>query len=95
MLDRTPQKIRLIPDDYRIQHVGRFVDGRLFSVVQLSPISEFTQRAINDRPSRLARVLGNWIPRSGASDEHMTRPARRTCISPRDTEGTDICLRVN
>ena len=32
MLDASPKKIRLIPDNWHIQHVGRLADGRLFWV---------------------------------------------------------------
>jgi hypothetical protein len=38
MLDGAPEKIRLIPDEWHIEHVGRLVDGRLFWVDgQLDP----------------------------------------------------------
>jgi hypothetical protein len=42
-LDRTPEKIRLIPDDFHIEHVGRLVEGGLFWVdLQLASISRIT-----------------------------------------------------
>jgi hypothetical protein len=34
----SPEKIRLVPDEWRIEHVGRLADGRLFWVdAQLDP----------------------------------------------------------
>jgi hypothetical protein len=44
MLNAIPEKIRLIPDDWHILHVGRLVDGRLFWVdSQLDPAGGATK----------------------------------------------------
>ena len=44
MLDAAPEKIRLVPDDWHIQHVGRLIDGRLFWVDgQLNPTGGVTK----------------------------------------------------
>ncbi len=58
MLDAAPEKIRLIPDDWHIQHVGRLVDGRLFWVAgQLDPAGgatkDFVCTFIFDKDGRL------------------------------------------
>jgi hypothetical protein len=44
MSDRAPEKIRLIPDEWHIDKVGRLSDGRLFWVVgQLDPAGGATK----------------------------------------------------
>jgi hypothetical protein len=44
MLDEVPEKIRLIPDDWHVQHVGHLADGRLFWVTgQLDPAGGTTK----------------------------------------------------
>jgi hypothetical protein len=44
MSDSAPEKIRLIPDDWHIRHVGRLTDGRLFWVDgQLDPAGGATK----------------------------------------------------
>ncbi|MEQ1812536.1 MAG: hypothetical protein ABL889_21595 [Terricaulis sp.] len=45
MSDQAPEKIRLIPDEWHIDKVGRLSDGRLFWVVgQLDPAGGGTTR---------------------------------------------------
>lgn len=42
--DQAPEKIRLVPDDWHIDNVGRLADGRLFWVVgQLDPADGATK----------------------------------------------------
>ncbi len=85
MLDAAPEKIRLIPDEWHIQHVGRLADGRLFWVdSQLDPAGgatkDFVCTFIFDQDGRLMEhsieligVRGSY-PKRGvaiAMDRHL------------------------
>jgi hypothetical protein len=74
MLDRAPEKIRLIPDDWHIQHVGRRVDGRLFWVDgQLDPAGgatkDFVCTFIFDQDGRLIQHSIELIGARGSYPE--------------------------
>jgi len=57
MPNAAPEKIRLIPDEWHIQHVGRLADGRL-AEVRIAPESTPARNdAFDVTPARLVTGL--------------------------------------
>jgi hypothetical protein len=99
MLDAPPEKIRLVPDDWHIQHVGRLADERLFWVDgQLDPTGgatkDFVCTFIFNKNGRLTEhsieligVRGSYPERSVATATH------RHVAALGDYSATDIWVR--
>jgi hypothetical protein len=98
-LDRAPEKIRLIPDDWHIQHVGRRVDGRLFWVDgQLDPAGgatkDFVCTFIFDQDGRLIEHSIELIGVRGSYPEGSVGIAMdRHIAAVGDLVATDIWVR--
>ena len=86
MPDGAPNKIRLIPDNWHIKHVGRLADGRLFWVdEQLDPAGGATKDFVctfifdqngrlNQHSIELIEVRGTYLSGgvAAAMDQHLT-----------------------
>jgi hypothetical protein len=100
MLDAAPEKIRLIPDDWHIQHVGRLADGRLFWVdAQLDPAGgrtkDFVCSFIFDQDGRLTEHSIELIGVRGSYPERSVAMAMERHLSALGNhDSTDIWVRL-
>lgn len=77
--DDAPEKIRLIPDDYHLPHIGRLSDGRLFLVaIQLEfgriPTRDYVCTFLFDDDGKL---VDQTIDLVGERDSYPTELVRR------------------
>ena len=99
MTDGAPEKIKLIPDDWHMQHVGRLDDGRLFRVDgQLDPIGgatkDFVCTFIFNRDGRLTgHSIGLVGMRGSYPSGKVEEALKRHLASLRDQTFADIWAR--